>query len=72
MGCGEIRAKHTLVRLALDGDRVVTDEAEVRTGRGAYVCSPVCFEKALATRALPRAFRRSVQTGGNTLESLDD
>jgi len=72
VGCGEIRAKHTLVRLALDADRVVRDERAVRPGRGAYVCDPACFQKAVATRALPRAFRRSVQTAGNTLESLDD
>jgi predicted RNA-binding protein YlxR (DUF448 family) len=59
------------VRLALEDDRVVMDEHAVRQGRGAYVCDAACFEKALAARALPRAFRRSVRTTGNTLESLD-
>jgi predicted RNA-binding protein YlxR (DUF448 family) len=50
----------------------VVDADAVRQGRGAYVCDAACFEKAVASRALPRAFRRSVQTGGNTLESLDN
>jgi predicted RNA-binding protein YlxR (DUF448 family) len=60
------------VRLAVEDDRVVLDERAVRQGRGAYVCGAACFEKALATRALPRAFRRSVRTDGDTLESLDE
>jgi uncharacterized protein len=72
VGCGAIRPKRTLVRLALEDDRVVADVRAVRPGRGAYVCDAACFERAVAARALPRAFRRSVLTGGNTLESLDD
>jgi predicted RNA-binding protein YlxR (DUF448 family) len=72
VGCGAIRPKRTLVRLALQEDRVVRDDRAVRQGRGAYVCDAACFDKAVATRALPRAFRRSVRTDGNTLESLDD
>jgi predicted RNA-binding protein YlxR (DUF448 family) len=60
-----------LVRLTLDGDRVVLDERAVRPGRGAYVCDASCFGRAVAVRALPRAFRQQVQTSGDTLESLD-
>jgi predicted RNA-binding protein YlxR (DUF448 family) len=60
------------VRLAVQDGRVVTDERAVRQGRGAYVCDAACFEKALAARALPRAFRQSVRTDGDTLESLDE
>jgi predicted RNA-binding protein YlxR (DUF448 family) len=56
----------------MQDDRVVRDERAVRQGRGAYVCDAACFEKALASRALPRAFRRAVRTGGDTLESLDE
>ena len=60
------------MRLALEDDHVVADVRAVAPGRGAYVCDAACFEKAVAARALPRAFRRSVRTDGNTLESLDD
>lgn len=60
------------MRLGLEDDRVVMDERAVRQGRGAYVCDAACFEKALAARALPRAFRRPVRIGGDTLESLDE
>ena len=59
------------MRLALAGDRVVRDERAVRPGRGAYVCDAACFDRAVAARALPRAFRSAVSTPANSLDSLD-
>jgi predicted RNA-binding protein YlxR (DUF448 family) len=44
----------------LDGDRVAADPAQLRPGRGAYVCSAACMEAAVRTRAFARAYRRSV------------
>lgn len=71
MGCGTVRPKRLLVRLALLDGRVVRDERAVRPGRGAYVCGAACFERARAARALPRAFRSAVPTPPNSLDSLD-
>jgi predicted RNA-binding protein YlxR (DUF448 family) len=61
-----------LLRLALDGDRVIADAKQALPGRGAYVCDAACYERALAERAFPRTFRRPVRPGGDTLESLDN
>lgn len=72
MGCGAVRPRRTLLRLALAGDRVVADPAASRGGRGAYVCDAACFERALARRALSRAFRRPVEAGRDTLESPEN
>jgi len=60
-----------LVRLALDGERVVCDERAVRPGRGAYVCDASCYRRALAVRSLSRAFRKPIPTPADHLESLD-
>jgi len=68
VGCGETRPKAALVRLALDADRVVVDARGVRPGRGAYVCDADCLARAVAERALPRAFRRRVAVEVDTLE----
>jgi predicted RNA-binding protein YlxR (DUF448 family) len=73
VGCGETRPKAALLRLGLDGDRVIADPAASRPGRGAYVCDQACFDAAVARRALSRAFRRSVDAGPgltNLLESV--
>jgi predicted RNA-binding protein YlxR (DUF448 family) len=68
VGCGETRAKDALVRLSLDADRVVVDARAVRPGRGAYVCDAGCLRRAVAERALPRAFRQAVVADVDTLE----
>lgn len=59
------------MRLVLDGTRLVHDERAVRPGRGAYVCDTACYERAVAARALPRAFRTAVPRPPNSLDSLD-
>jgi predicted RNA-binding protein YlxR (DUF448 family) len=52
--------KRALHRFALAGDTVVPDPAQRRPGRGAYVCSPACLERAVRARAFARAYRRPV------------
>ena len=52
--------KRSLHRFALDGDRIVPDPGQRRPGRGAYVCSAACLQRAVRTRAFARAYRRTV------------
>lgn len=56
VGCREMREKKTLKRVVrLPEGSIAMDATGKAPGRGAYVCSSVCFEKALKTRALDRA-----------------
>jgi predicted RNA-binding protein YlxR (DUF448 family) len=66
-----VRPKRQLIRLALAGDRVVVDGSGRLPGRGAYVCSRACAERALRRRVLGRAFRRAVNPDPDLLELLD-
>jgi uncharacterized protein len=66
-----VTPKDRLVRLGLAGDRVVVDRAGRLPGRGAYVCSRSCAERALRRRALGRAFRRAVSVDSDLLQLLD-
>ncbi|TMK42693.1 MAG: YlxR family protein [Actinobacteria bacterium] len=69
-GCGRSAPKGALLRLALDGDRVVLDRAARRPGRGVYVCSAgPCLEKAVRGGGLVRGFRRAVKLQPESLES---
>jgi predicted RNA-binding protein YlxR (DUF448 family) len=70
VGCGAVRAKHDLLRLALDGQTVVADRAARRPGRGAYVCGAPCLERAVQRRALARAFRQTVSVPPELVESI--
>ncbi|HSD79923.1 MAG TPA: YlxR family protein [Solirubrobacteraceae bacterium] len=70
MGCGRIRPKPELRRLAVSGDQVVVDPGGTLPGRGAYVCDAACARRALQRRALPRAFRRAVPPAPDLVESL--
>jgi predicted RNA-binding protein YlxR (DUF448 family) len=65
-----VTAQSGLIRLALDGDRVTVDSARRRPGRGAYVCDAACAAAAVERRSLPRAFRRSVHTSDDFVESM--
>jgi predicted RNA-binding protein YlxR (DUF448 family) len=65
-----VAPKGALRRLALDGDRVVADPVGGRAGRGAYVCGAACARRAIAHRALPRAFRRAVTVDEHLVESM--
>jgi len=61
VGCREKGARQDLVRLVLENDHVVVDEATSRPGRGAWLHrSPDCLEAAKKRRAFARAFRTSV------------
>ena len=57
IGCGAATARGGLVRLRIEGERVVIDRSG-RGGRGAWLHpSGVCLEKAARRRAFVRAFR---------------
>jgi predicted RNA-binding protein YlxR (DUF448 family) len=70
VACGRRAPKQSLLRLALDGERVVADPQARRPGRGAYVCGPACARAAIDRRALPRAFRRAVTVPDDLVESM--
>lgn len=56
--CRKKESKRKLLRLALDGNRmIVMDPRQVRPGRGAYVCSH-CLPKLNWDKRLQRAFRQ--------------
>jgi predicted RNA-binding protein YlxR (DUF448 family) len=57
IGCGAATARVGLVRLRIEGERVVIDRSG-RGGRGAWLhASDACLEKAARKRAFARAFR---------------
>jgi hypothetical protein len=57
VGCGEKAGQRELVRLRIEGERVVIDR-DRKGGRGAWLHpSAACLEKAVRRRALARAFR---------------
>jgi uncharacterized protein len=70
VGCGRRAPKAELVRLAVEGDRVVVDPVATRPGRGAYVCDAACAESARRRKAFPRAFRRAVSVTDDLVESI--
>lgn len=60
VGCRERRSAHRMVRcVARDGGRV----SKGSDGRGAWVCSIECFDRA-STSGFARAWRRSVDRDG--------
>ena len=70
VACGRRAPKATLHRVALVGDRVVSDPTATLPGRGAYVCDAACARGAIDRRALHRAFRRAVSVGDDLVESI--
>jgi predicted RNA-binding protein YlxR (DUF448 family) len=57
VGCGEKAGQGQLVRLRIEGERVVIDR-ERKGGRGAWLhAAPACLDGAIRRRALARAFR---------------
>ncbi len=57
IGCGEKAAQRELVRLRIDGERVVIDR-EKSGGRGAWLHpSAACLDRAVRRRSPSRAFR---------------
>jgi predicted RNA-binding protein YlxR (DUF448 family) len=59
IGCGAKADQRALVRLGIEGERVIVDADRKAGGRGAWVHpSPECLDKALRRRAVGRALRR--------------
>ena len=68
VGCGEAADPRTLVRLRLDGVRVVVDVEGTGGGRGAWLHPGAgCLERAVKRRAFPRAFRGAAEVDGAAL-----
>ena len=58
VGCGEKGSRRELVRLRIEGERVVIDRDRKGGGRGAWLhADRSCLERAIKRRALARAFR---------------
>ena len=58
MGCGQKAGKSRLYRIVRLADGSICYDARGnKAGRGAYVCSYECFEKALAGGKLQRALK---------------
>lgn len=61
IGCGRQSDKMKLARIVRTSDGRIEFDASGRVaGRGAYVCSLECLEKAFATRKLQRALKTTV------------
>ena len=61
VGCGAKESKAKLLRVVRCGEGAVRfDPRGNEAGRGAYVCSPACFDKAHAKGLLQRALRVSM------------
>ena len=61
IGCGQRTDKNALLRVVRGQDGTLSFDATGRVpGRGAYVCSPECFEGAAKGRKLQRALKTGV------------
>ncbi|MFN3421406.1 MAG: YlxR family protein [Armatimonadota bacterium] len=62
LGCRKLRDKRSLVRIASFRDgRVIIDEAQKLSGRGAYVCPFAdCVIAAVKKRSLAHGFRQPI------------
>lgn len=61
VACGSKASKGELRRIVRTADGAVMFDATGRAaGRGAYVCSEACLEKAVASKRLDRALRASL------------
>ena len=62
IGCREMKEKSNLIRVIRtpEGD-VCVDVTGKKNGRGAYICRSLgCFQKAVKTKGLSRAFQREI------------
>ena len=58
VGCRAVRPASELLRLAVQGGRVVPDEAKALPGRGCSLCrDPACAKAAWKTRQIGRALK---------------
>lgn len=58
IGCGQQSSKTEFLRIVRSSDGSVSFDAKGKAaGRGAYVCSPACFEAACKKNKLDRALK---------------
>ncbi len=58
VGCGEMFAKSTLIRVLKTSDGFCIDGTMKKNGRGAYICPKrECFDKAISKRRLEQSFK---------------
>ena len=61
IACGARSTKGGMVRVVrMPNGAIVLDEKGRAAGRGAYVCSQACFEKACATHRFDRALKTNI------------
>lgn len=61
IGCGKIKDKDLLLRIAAEDGIAILDKDKVLPGRGCYLCDDVlCFEKAQKKNAFRRALKKDV------------
>lgn len=71
VGCREMMEKKALKRVVRSPQGEITlDLIGKAPGRGAYVCSKACLERAVKTRAIERALGHKLDEG--VLESLKE
>jgi predicted RNA-binding protein YlxR (DUF448 family) len=58
------------MRLVAVSGRVVLDPSATMPGRGAYLCGPVCAERAIKRRAVSRALRGPAEISEDFVESM--
>lgn len=64
IGCGEMKSKKEMIRVVRTVENeIVPDATGKKNGRGAYVCSAKCLEKAMKSRGLSRALNTPVPDG---------
>lgn len=61
VGCGTQSSKAELLRLVRTAEGVQFDASGRKPGRGAYVCSEECLDKAFSTRKLQRALKCGIE-----------
>lgn len=61
VGCGKQTDKVELIRIVRLGGGAQYDPSGRVAGRGAYVCSAECLEKAFSSRKLQRALRCGIE-----------
>ena len=61
IGCGISKEKNTLVRIVRTDDGLELDRRSVLPGRGVYVCSADCLEKAVKKGGFQRSYKCSFE-----------
>ena len=75
VGCREMKDKKELTRVVRTTEGTVEiDPTGKKNGRGAYICSPQCLQKARKKNLLGRALNHSVDDGvyDRLMEQLGD